>query len=127
MTATGPLTLYADLYRDFPECVPEGWTVEHIDATEGNPWSGMNLRCNGCNIMEPAFDGHQPTVMPWFLDLARQTVENRLEAEGIHIVCTDCGWNMVRWSGGQLTRNTETYFCPHAAACAAYRAMKEQP
>lgn len=116
--------LYADLWWDYRETVPEGWA---LCGERGNPYPF--LACHYLNSDNETatitFDfEHIPT---WFFDLALKSIEKRLEAGGwYHSIDYDAKPMKRCWNNDCLGLGTRDHACPHRAAIDAYRMMKEQ-
>jgi hypothetical protein len=111
--------MYAELYRDFPELVPEGWEFDHADEYEA--------ACIGTEGVCLFFD--RDAHHPWFLTLALGRIRDWLEGKGwderrfrLIALSKPIEWSWVRgWDAGKTPR----FRCPHAAAIAAVRMVKE--
>jgi hypothetical protein len=106
--------MYAELYRDFPELVPEGW------------WSGIGPKGPWFECDECLLDYSPP---PWFLTLALATIRDWLEGKGWTqraLREADGSISSYQWDKFKSNDCARSSSCPHRAAIAAVRMVKEQ-
>jgi hypothetical protein len=122
MTNPDTLAMYAELYRDFPELVPEGVVVC------GDDYEAIlyGARINGDTDKHFNFEGDN--APPWFLTLALGALVAWLEGRGYQIIKQWCGrWCIFRMDFHGLEPHGEPQWDDaHEAAIAAVRMVKEQ-